>query len=303
MNLYIDACRFYPEKSVPIQFNKEERFEYIPGMHERLRLVLVQKGTGIIRINDKRVSIIAPSVLCINEKEDVILEDSINWYAQAFYFHPQYINSTLTFERIRQGGEQSSSITEKQDLFLFKPFIDRNEAYTGQIIIDQLNMSIIANLLDAVKHEVTEQSHRFWSCRARSYFIELLFTLMMVYQSPETRNNSIIINSSKLVNNIILFINMNYSNKITINELCMKFNMNRTTLQQQFQNSTGESVVSYIIRLRVRLSSLILKDTGITISEIAERLGFSDSTHFYKMFRKYMGCSPLQYRQQYKGCS
>jgi AraC family L-rhamnose operon regulatory protein RhaS len=153
--------------------------------------------------------------------------------------------------------------------------------------------------MDSVRKEIDEQSHRFWSCRARSYFIELLFILARIYRSPEEKKADVVNKSPETVDKIILYLNSNYSKKITIPELCTLFNTNKTTIQEQFQSATGQSVLAYLIALRVKLAALMLKDTGLTISEIVERLGFSDNAHFYKTFKKLTGYSPNLYRKQF----
>ncbi len=300
MELYVRACRFYPEisKEIPIAYNPSEKFDEISGLGERLRVILVQKGTGILSIDDKKISIVAPAVLCINEKESVHLVDSVKWDAQSFYFHPQFINYNFTFEKIR-GNKKEFAITEKQETFLLDPFIERNDKYIGQLNIDSASIHYASGLFDSIRKEIEEQSHRLWSCRARSYFIELLFTLARAYSSPEEKSAGIVINSSETVDKIILYLNSNYSKKITIPELCTLFNTNKTTIQEQFQNATGQPIMAYLISLRVKLATLMLKDTGLTISEIVERLGFSDNAHFNKMFKKLIGYSPNQYRKQF----
>ena len=182
-------------------------------------------------------------------------------------------------------------------MFLLDPFIERNERYLGEFNIDILSMHYVSDLLDSVRKEIEEQSHRFWSCRARSYFIELLFNLVNVYRSSEQKGSDIFNNSLEMVDEIILYLNSNYASKITIRELCSFFNTNRTTIQKQFHNATGQSIMTYLISLRVKLATLMLKDTGLTISEIVERLGFSDNAHFDKMFKKLTGYSPNEYRK------
>ncbi len=300
MELFVRACSFYPEivKEIPIAYNPCEKFDGIYGLNERLKVILVQKGTGILNIDNNKISIVAPAALCINEKETVYLVDSVRWEARAFYFHPQYINNSFTFEKIR-GRKEDLVITERQDSFLLDPFFERNERYLGQFNIDVTSMHYASDLLDSVRKEIEEQSHRFWSCRARSYFIELLFILASAYRSPEEKSSDIFNNSSEMVDEIILYLNSNYAKKVTIPELCSLFNTNKTTIQEQFQNATGKSIMAYLISLRVKLATLMLKDTGLTISEIVERLGFSDNAHFNKMFRKLTGYSPSEYRKQF----
>lgn len=300
MEFAIQAHQFYPEigKNIPIAYNLRERFEENPPFDQRLRVVLVHKGTCILSIEEKKFSVVAPVVLCFNEKENVGLIDDIGLEAESFYFSPQYINNNFTFDKMR-GKKEELAISERQETYLLDPFFERNDQYLGQLNIDLASLHYAATLLESVRKEIDEQSHRFWSCRARSFFIELLFVLARVYRSPEEKNVNIVNHSSELVNKIILYLNANYANKITIPELCMLFHTNKTTMQQLFQNATGQSVMAYLISLRVKLATLMLKDTGLTMEEIVERLGFSDNAHFNKMFKKSTGYSPNQYRKQF----
>jgi len=300
MELCIYAERFYPDPGgkIPVAFDNVEKSQEIPGLYDRLRIVIITRGTGIIQIADRKFSVIAPAVLCINENEQARLLDSSDWEAQIVYFHPEYINGNLTFDKIR-GTEIESLITSKQDIFLFQPFIKRSETFIGLLCPDTVTMNNILNLLNSAKKEIMEQAHSYWSCRARSYFLELLFTLVNIYQSPEICASRFFEKSSPLADEVILYLNTNYEKKITIPELCFLFHTNKNTLQKQFREATGQSVVAYIIDLRVKLAMLMLRDTGISVMEISDRLGFSDSAHFNKMFKKASGCSPLEYRRQF----
>jgi len=44
------------------------------------------------------------------------------------------------------------------------------------------------------------------------------------------------------------------------------------------------------------MASVMLKDTLLPVSEVMERVGFNDSTHFSRTFKKYMGLSPSEFR-------
>lgn len=299
MELFTDAIRFYREKRIPIWFNLNEKFEELNRTDERLRVVLVQRGTGILSIDERRLSIIAPAIICINEKENISMEDKVDWVAKAIYFHPMYINGKLTFDNIREKDE-IDLITNRQDTFLFRPFMRKDKDYVGLLNVDSITMNRIAALFDCMRHEIEEQSHHTWSCCARSYFLELLFALIKVYEAPESKSDSSIQNSSDLVNNVVLYISSNYGKRITVSELCSMFSTNKTTLQKQFTRATGQSVIAYLMALRVKLATLMLSDTSITISQIAERLGFSDSTHFNRTFHKLTGYSPTQYRKEFR---
>lgn len=295
-----DVVRFYRENKIPIRFNSNENLEELKNTAERLRIIIVQRGSGIVNIDGSRLSIVAPAILCINEKEVIYIETKLDWDAKSVCFHPRYINSNLNFEKIRE-VEADEPTTNRQDIFLLRPFVRKNENYKGLLNVDPHTMNRISGFFDRARNEVEEQSHRTWSCCARSYFLELLFALMRVYETPESRVCDDITDSSVLVSDVISYISSNYHKKITVSQICSIFNTNKTTLQKQFKLATGQSVMAYLTVLRLKLAALMLKDTSITISQIADRLGFSDSTHFNKAFHKLTGYSPTQYRKEFRG--
>lgn len=300
MELFIRARQFYFEtdERIPIHYVENEKFTEVSGLCDRMRFVVLHMGTGILRINDKKIAIVAPAILCINDREDIHLEESVGWEATGFYFHPQYINHNLTFEKV-YGKRQALVSTDRQDVSLLDAFTERSGQYAGILNLDPLSLRSMIALLNSIHTEISEQSHSFWSCRARSYFLELLFMVASIYRSPEKKANAVLLDSSSLTDRIILYLNTHYGEKITLSDLCKRFNTNKTTLQEQFKKAMGQSVMSYLIALRVNLSALMLKDTRLAATEIADRLGFSDYAHFHRMFQKHIGHSPLQYRKQF----
>ena len=67
-----------------------------------------------------------------------------------------------------------------------------------------------------------------------------------------------------------------------------------------FKNQTGQSVTEYINRLKVEKSKKLLKDTDMSVTDIAMKTGFEDSCYFTRVFKKYEKKTPLQYRKQFK---
>ena len=63
MELSTDVIRFHRENKIPIRFNANEDLEKLYKTDERLRLILIQRGTGIMNIDGCRLSIVAPGVL------------------------------------------------------------------------------------------------------------------------------------------------------------------------------------------------------------------------------------------------
>lgn len=298
MNLYTHGGLYYPDRWIPIKLNNCEKLDEKELIEDHFKLIIINRGTAILRIGEKRVSIISPAVLCVNEREGVLIEKGIDFNAKSFYFNPQFINSNLNFEKIR-GLEENISLTDIQDCYLFTPFIERNSNYYGQLEIDVMILNRFEWLLESIGKEIIKQKDQFWPCRIRTFFIELLFTLVRMYELPKYTAKNTVETTSSDVDEIILYLNTNYYKKITIKQLCKLFNINRTTLNRQFRDATGESVITYLINLRIKIATLMLKDTKITIGEIVDKVGFGGSAHFNKSFKKHTGYSPSEYRKKF----
>jgi AraC family L-rhamnose operon regulatory protein RhaS len=155
----------------------------------------------------------------------------------------------------------------------------------------------LQQLFVRLANELEEQKDGFWSCRSRSYLIEILFLLQRIFLVPDPDSEILLNNNSEFVGQAMLFLHANYSRKITMVELSRRLNMNRTTLNERFREETGMTATTYLIDLRIRLACQMLRDTLIPVSEIASRVGFNDTAHFTRTFRKLTLCSPSDYRQ------
>ena len=88
------------------------------------------------------------------------------------------------------------------------------------------------------------------------------------------------------------FINSNYMNSITVQEIADYVNLSRSYLYKMFIKNLGISPQRYLINLRMYKATLLLKGTKLPIGEVASRVGYSDSL----LFSKHFSMSPLNYR-------
>jgi AraC family transcriptional regulator len=65
---------------------------------------------------------------------------------------------------------------------------------------------------------------------------------------------------------------------------------------RSFKQSTGLSPHRYVLQLRIEEAQRLLKRTTLAISDVANRLGFSDQSHFTMVFRKFVGTTPARWR-------
>lgn len=99
---------------------------------------------------------------------------------------------------------------------------------------------------------------------------------------------------------IINYFKDNIDKKISLEELCLRFNYSRSFLCKTFKEQTGETLFSYFNRLKINEAKRLLKKTELTVTQISERLGFSEVKYFGAAFKKLTGISPTEYRRKNK---
>ena len=94
---------------------------------------------------------------------------------------------------------------------------------------------------------------------------------------------------------ILRYLENNYREHITLEELCFLFGTNKTTLTRAFRRMTGDTVVGYLARLRLKTAKRLLREGKLSITEIAEHLNFSSVHYFTRFFSKHEKMSPSEY--------
>lgn len=93
------------------------------------------------------------------------------------------------------------------------------------------------------------------------------------------------------------YIEGNLDKKLSIEDLCHYLNVSKNRLYQCFSQRFNCTVNEYIIRKKIEKAQRLLQDTTISIDMIAEKVGFSESSYFYKVFKKVTGKTPNEYRK------
>lgn len=100
---------------------------------------------------------------------------------------------------------------------------------------------------------------------------------------------------NELLNEIIIYINDNIYEQLTIEEICMKFSISRSSLQTLFKNNLGVAPKHYINDIKLKKSKLLIKESVYTISEISSMLGFTSIHYFSRKFKQHFGITPSDY--------
>lgn len=105
-----------------------------------------------------------------------------------------------------------------------------------------------------------------------------------------------VVKHTNVVHKVMEYVKANYNKKISLDDIARCVYLSRSYLSSIFKEETGESLFSYINKVRVEKSKMYLLDDSISLVEISSLCGFEDQSYFTKVFKKYTGVSPKKYR-------
>lgn len=95
------------------------------------------------------------------------------------------------------------------------------------------------------------------------------------------------------------FIENNFQEKITVDQLAVMFAVGRRSLERRFKKATSNTVVEYIQRVKIEAAKKDFETTRKNINEVMYDVGYNDTKAFRMVFKKITGMSPIDYRNKY----
>ncbi len=129
--------------------------------------------------------------------------------------------------------------------------------------------------------------------------------LILLLQGSETidrlkrRNDDAGIKNDRLItDSIIRTLTENICGSITLDEVCAGVLFSKSYLKNLFKKNTGYSIMDYYTHLKIERAKILVKDGKLSVSEIAELLGYSSIHYFSRVFKKKTGLSPTEYKSK-----
>lgn len=166
-------------------------------------------------------------------------------------------------------------------------------------ISDKSNSSDVQNML---RNQIMEK-HQILCTMMYGDIVEEIEELPYSYDSarkrrglPDTETQGR--EFSKLTQDVVDYIQKHYTENITLRELADCFSVNSSYLGYLFKKETGILFNDYINRCRISYVKDLLKNSTMKIYEIMEKVGILDSHYFTRIFKKYTGMTPSDYRKK-----
>lgn len=178
------------------------------------------------------------------------------------------------------------SLRNTKNLLLIANTLFRRAAYIGgvhPIYLDELSGKWAIKIEQTVSLEVLNNLH-----------IQMINSYCLL-----TKEHSLS-QYSPIVKQALMFINLNISSNLTVKRVAHEVGLSPDYLTRLFKKELGVNIITYINRKRIYTSLELLKDTNLSIEEIGDLIGLSNTSYFYTIFKREIGISPKQYRNSLK---
>ena len=207
-------------------------------------------------------------------------------------------------EGIKSGNE--AAVEERlRDIFSYirgvdpskKEFI-KNFYWNTITSINNIRLSLKAGDDDR-KVEYTELSGLYGLIEKCSNADELNMLLEESARSVVTKVNNYNNKSIKLIlRKAVEYLHEHYHEPITLNEVAEHTHVSTYYISRMFKKEMGKNFVDYLNELRIEKAKELLKDVRYKTYEVAEKVGIPDAHYFSRLFKKYVGITPTEYREQ-----
>ena len=294
---HITVGRKYNEgKIAKIECVRNDRLRNIDIKDKCFLLIILTAGKLEFKVENERLYAATPAFICFDETADPVLISKQKAQYTCIYFHPEFLNVNMSFEMLRK--KDYGDIASTHDLFLLKPFTDK--AYVVPIAEAQLEK--ITQAADCLQTELENQRDWYWSCRGRSYFMEIIIALERMYGligygiKHQISDNAPIIKNPKL-RDAVLYIESRFDESITLPDIAKAAGMNHTTLTALMKEELGLTAIEYLMKYRITVAKKQLEFTSVPIKDIANMTGFKTVQHFSRVFKAQNGTTPAEFRK------
>lgn len=102
----------------------------------------------------------------------------------------------------------------------------------------------------------------------------------------------------KIIKTALEFLERNYSSNIGLNEVADYIGMNPSYFSILFKKQIGETFTDYFIKFRIEKAKSLLVRSNIKVHDVAQMVGYGDTKHFSKIFKRVVGITPFEYRER-----
>lgn len=268
---------------------KEEELIYW-HRYEEITFILMNSGTLKFQTKDQEVLLKSGHGLFINQNQWYTMrcssEEDCCFYFLAF--HPAFLF----------GSEH-----ERLHMKYWKPLQSSSVAFIHLTKKGEDTSPILPILRDIFASNLKKPFGYELRIKGSLYEIWYLLLIEISHRSFLPSKQPVVETSDvQRIQEAIHFIEERYREQVTLDDIAATIHISKSECCRCFKRSLGLTPFEYLIKYRIYQSTYLLRQEGhrtTPISRLAEAVGFNSTSYYNKLFKKYLHCTPLEYRKQF----
>ena len=262
-----------------------------PHWHKEIEIIYVKEGNVNIGVNDVPIQLKRNDIYFINGGD-----------VHYFLASPESERIVIQFDLSFFQDISSLEKTNKEMRNLFSSIVQASSLWS-QEVADQMRQLLMT------VHEENNERKSGYRYVIKAKMFEMLAILSREVPQNENWNDQVReeISSTKQMENlerldkIFMYIEAHYQDTITLNDISAYMGFSSFYFTKFFKKNTGTTFIQFLTEYRLNKAKWILLNEDATVTEVAERTGFSSVKTFHHQFKDLMGISPLKYKKTISG--
>ncbi len=179
-------------------------------------------------------------------------------------------------------------------LFILEPAWRQRHQFNSRLRLTPQELARLMGFVDKLEVELTTRADGF-KFMATASFMQVVGHLSRCFAKAKNSDARALLRIGEAISHL----ETNFQEPIDLDQLAQTARMSKRNFMRNFQAAMGNSPIAHLVQLRVNRAAALLRRTDHTVTEVAFQVGFSDGNYFTRQFRKLLGVTPSQYRQQH----
>jgi AraC-like DNA-binding protein len=285
---------FDPDFPILIRFHSFPAYREMLGAnwlnwHEHLEIILPVTGSGRFRSGEQVVDFAPGDLLLVdNKKLHGMLDLDGEHRSLVIHFLPEFVYGIGS---------------PRCDAAFLGPFLERTDSAlpilrTSDALAGRVHDSLIR--LVSAFFSTDPPEDRQAACKL--HFLDILYCLRRHFELQDTDTARCVQQRQRVqrLKRLFDFLNENHSQKLRLAEAAAMVGMSETRFKNVFKRTAGETFAQYVIHLRLAKAQHLLRETDLSMAQIACEAGFCDQSHLDNRFKENFRISPKAYRARHK---
>jgi AraC-like DNA-binding protein len=253
--------------------------------HEFSEIVIITGGTGLHVTGQESWPLAAGDVFVIGGSRPHDYRDIHGLRLINVLFDPTVLRMDL---------RDLPALAGYHALFTLEPAWRQRHRFKSRLHLAPKDLGIVVGIIDQLDEELQARDPGF-AFLATSLYMQLIGYLARCYSRSRNPDSRALLRLAEAIS----YLETHSEDPIDLDELAGTAHMSKRSFIRAFRAAMGSTPIAYLIQLRINRAADLLRHADQNITDIAFRVGFSDSNYFTRQFSKVIGISPRTYRQQH----